>query len=150
MGSTSADILAEHGIRVDEDDKTLEHYGVPGMKWGKRRARNKARRAANAQRAEARSKVKDMSDDDLKAAINRLKLEKEFNQLNAHEISTGQKVVTKILSEVGTQAAKSYLNGEINKVMTPGGTKVATKLAVAAAPKAKPKVYQFEKRPGFE
>lgn len=149
MGNSAADVLAKHGITgVDED--TLAHYGVPGMKWGKRRSRNKARREANAQRAEARARVKDMTDEELKAGINRLKLEKEFKQLNAHEVSAGQKFATKILTEVGTQTVKSYLNGEINKVMTPGGTKVATKLAVAASPKPKPKVYQFAKRPGFE
>lgn len=145
MGRTSADILAEHGITgVDED--ILAHYGVPGMKWGKR---NKARKAANAKRAEARAKVKDMSDDDLKSAINRLKLEKEFKQLNAHELSAGQKAALKILTDVGQQAAKNYVSGEVNKLMTPGGLKMTTKLAVAAAPKPKPVVMQFAKRPGF-
>ena len=90
-----------------------------------------------------------MSDDDLKSAINRLKLEKEFKSLNAHEVSEGQKIAVDILKEIGKQQAKSYVNREIDKLVTPGGLKVGTKLAVAAAPKAKPVVMQFAKRPGF-
>jgi len=144
MGTSTADVLAEHGIGIDEE--TLEHYGVPGMKWGKRRAAKNARKADNAQRAEARAKVKDMSDDDLKSAINRLKLEKEFKTLNAHQVSEGQKIVGDILKDVGKQYAKNYITNSLNSATKPGalGKMKADLLTkpIAAAPKP---VLQFNK-----
>lgn len=119
MGTSTLDILARYGVELVEDEGILEHYGVPGMKWGKRRRANRERKTDNAQRAAARSKVKDMSDDDLKTAINRLKLEKEYKSLNAHQVSEGQKIVTDILKDVGKQYAKSYVTKSIDSLATP-------------------------------
>lgn len=146
MGTSTADILAQHGVLVDEE--TLEHYGVPGMKWGKRRKASKnARKADNAQRAEARAKVKDMSDDDLKSAINRLKLEKEYKQLNAHQLSEGQKIVGDILKDVGKQYAKNYITSSLNSATKPGALgKMKADLVtkpLAAAPRTHVQLTKF-------
>ena len=80
---------------------TLEHYGVKGMKWGKRRA--KARMAKKARKkAEKQSKktdeewaVKykkrsDMTDDEISAATKRLRLENEFAKQVAQSSKTNQ------------------------------------------------------------
>jgi hypothetical protein len=120
------------------------------MKWGKRRRANtQARKADNAQRAEARAKVKDMSDDDLKSAINRLKLEKEFKSLNAHQVSEGQKIVGDILKDVGKQYAKNFITSSIDSVTKPKADdqlKAAVlKKALKAAPKVAPAAMQFNK-----
>lgn len=139
MGRSATDILAQHGIGLTEEE--LEHAGVKGMKWGRR----KKKEAASVEK----EKIKTMSDDELKAKINRLKLEKEYKTLTAPEISQGRKIVGEILKDVGKQHAKAYLNRELEKMLTPSGTKLATKLAVAAAPKPAKQVLQFSKRPGF-
>ena len=81
---------------------TLEHFGVKGMKWGKRRA--KARMAKKARKkAEKQSKktdeewnVKykkrsDMTDDEISAATKRLRLENEFAKQVAQSSKTNQK-----------------------------------------------------------
>ena len=80
---------------------TLEHFGVKGMKWGKRRA--KARMAKKARKkAEKQSKktdeewnVKykkrsDMTDDEISAATKRLRLENEFAKQVAQSSKTNQ------------------------------------------------------------
>jgi hypothetical protein len=75
-------------------DDTLEHYGVKGMKWRKRRA--EARMAKKARKKAEKQSIKtgeewdvkykkrsDMTDDEIAAATKRLRLENEFaNQVD--------------------------------------------------------------------
>lgn len=65
---------------------TLEHFGIKGMKWGRRKAFAKSAKKASKKASETTSvkwKKKydyrsSISDDDLKKAIQRLKLENDF------------------------------------------------------------------------
>ena len=73
---------------------TLEHFGIKGMKWGKRRAEarmaKKARKKAEKQSIKTKEewdvkykKRSDMTDDEVAAATKRLRLENEFaNQVD--------------------------------------------------------------------
>ena len=74
---------------VDSSLDILEHYGVQGMKWGKRRAA--ARMAKKAKKKAEKQSIKtvdewdtkykkrsDMTDDDIAAATKRIRLENEF------------------------------------------------------------------------
>jgi hypothetical protein len=140
MGRSSADVLAQHGIGLTEDE--LAHYGKAGMKWGRRKKKEAAAKAADEEH-----KVKTMSDDELKARINRIKLEKEYKKLTSPEISEGRKLVSEILKDVGKQQAKNYLNGQAEKLIS-GGAKGAIKAAVKGAAKqsATRQVVQFTPR----
>jgi len=147
MGRNVSDILRANGIRVSDEslEESLEHAGVKGMRWGKRK-----KKSSSESESEPKPDVKKMSDDDLKKAINRLKLEREYKQLTTPEVSQGRKIVGEILKDVGKAHAKKYLNNELEKLLTPGnGVSMSTKLAVAAAPKPQRVVMQFAKRPGF-
>jgi hypothetical protein len=135
MGRTLEDILSANDIVVSEE--ALSHYGKRGMRWGKRKQLTSERKQGNTERAAARAKTKEMSNDELKSAIDRLKLEREYKQLNAHEISGGQKLVMEILRDVGKQTAKSYVTGaiqELTKKEPDAGAKIV-KDALKAAPK---------------
>ena len=81
---------------------TLEHYGVKGMKWRKRRAEarmaKKARKKAEKQSIKTNEewnakykKRSDMTDDEISAATKRLRLENEF----AKQVDLSSKVKKK-------------------------------------------------------
>ena len=82
----------------DRVDEYLMHYGVLGMKWGKRKARA-------SKTSEQASKKRRMSNKELQARIKRLKLEKEFAQLTASPPKTSR--VEQLVKGAGTVAALS-------------------------------------------
>ena len=82
----------------DRVDEYLMHYGVLGMKWGKRKAR--------ASKTDVQApKKRRMSNKELQARIKRLKLEKEFAQLTASPPKTSR--VEQLVKGAGTVAALS-------------------------------------------
>lgn len=82
----------------DRVDEYLMHYGVIGMKWGKRKARA-------SETSKQAPKKRRMSNKELQARIKRLKLEKEFAQLTASPPKTSR--VDKLVKGAGTIAALS-------------------------------------------
>lgn len=156
MADSARDILARHG--VDSDD-TLAHYGTKGMRWGKRK--KKSTSDGDSDSGPPKPDVKKMTDDELRSAINRIKMEKEFEKLTRPEVNRGRKIVADLLLDVGKQQAKAYLNRQVEDLMKEGlksaakkTAKVGGRLALeAAVSKATPAsarpVVQFARRPGF-
>lgn len=84
---------------ADPDDHTLAHYGIPGMKWGKRRAKSSSSSSSkNAPTpfkkdpnrdpppakgvTDLRPKhVKRISDKELRERLNRMQMEKQYKEL---------------------------------------------------------------------
>ena len=87
-------------------DNELTHYGVLGMKWGKRKGST---------RNVTTSKPRRMSNKELQSRVKRLKLEQEYNKLNPKP-QTKSKLET-LAKTAGTVAALSTAGVTIYKNM---------------------------------
>lgn len=136
----------------------LYHYGVKGMKWGVRKApvrsghtpsksKNTKRSIFGFKKKESTVKVKpkrkttieenpqpkkktvkDMSDSELRDAINRIKLEDEYNRLNPKQITTGKKFVDRV----------------VNNIILPAGEDVAKQLVKSGMTKAVNELFELD------
>ena len=95
-------------------DDFLKHYGVLGMKWGKRKARstvssnNKSKSTAitkHKQTPKPKSKPtqRRLSDAELRAVVNRMRLEREYADLTYRASSRSK--VERVVRTIGTVAA---------------------------------------------
>ena len=130
-------------------DDELYHHGVKGMKWGVRKtpvrssSGNTRKRKSNtlslfkkkktthnasvAKSSPAQTKsVKDMSDDELRRKIERVRLEQQYQQLNPKTVSRGQRIAKRVMNniivpaaeDVGKQVVKSIMVNGVNKALS--------------------------------
>ena len=96
---------------------TLQHHGIKGQKWGVRRYRNedgtltsagkkRAKTLSDSKRVKAirKKKIKNMSNDELREANNRLQLERQYKDLTKKK-SKGEKAVKAFITTAGTLVA---------------------------------------------
>lgn len=115
----------------------LMHYGVKGMKWGVRKARptssEKRRGKTNAQRIyesigrkkkpsttsakPVKRRISDMSDEELRSAINRMQMERTYAQLTAEEVSKGRKFVKEVLYNSAKSVARDLTKEAMKKAV---------------------------------
>lgn len=105
-------------------DEILEHYGVKGMKWGVRKrsrqtesdSEDASRVVAVKSRAKAQKTTRIFTNEELEAAIKRMKLEQDFSKLSGGIDKTqSQKAkmfIAKLLGDAGKQGAQSIANNE--------------------------------------
>lgn len=98
------------------ENNSLSHWGIKGMKWGRRRYQNNDGSLTPAgkkryydshedyRRAHDKKSVKQMSDKELRERNNRLQMEKQYADLTRKK-GTGKKVIQAFISTAGTITA---------------------------------------------
>jgi hypothetical protein len=117
-------------VSVSEPIESLYHYGILGMKWGVRRSKaglSGARRSLKSG-STGEKNAKEMSDDELRKAVNRLQLEQQYSKLAANDISRGREYAQKVIktatgvAAVTTTALTLYNNaGKIKAIIEKRG-----------------------------
>lgn len=129
------------------DNNELMHYGVPGMKWGVRRTpaqlgrkktssskslfekkkpkpKPKAKsESSKKETAPKKKSVKEMSDEELNAAISRLQLEQRYKELSPQKVSIGKKIAKTILNDVVVPAATDVGRQMVKSTLARAGNK---------------------------
>lgn len=105
----------------------IQHSGILGMKWGKKNGPpyplSKEKHNKVVSKKQKETDVKELSDDDLKEKISRLKLEKEYSDLlkpaAKKKLFDGKAFVIRVLEKSGeniaTQASAYVMGYEVNK-----------------------------------
>ena len=136
------------------DNDELMHYGVPGMKWGVRRtpaqlgrkktssskslfgkkkskAKAKAKAKSESSKKETAQKpktVKEMSDEELNAAIRRMQLEQTYASLSPQKVSTGKAITKRILNNIVVPAAEDVGRQMVKTALTRAGNKTLSEV----------------------
>lgn len=94
-------------------ERTLEHYGIKGMKWGVRRSQEELDRLAGRTPRKSRrartSEARSMSDTELRSRINRIQMEQQYVKLTAPKTNAGAKFVKDLLANSGKNIASAQL-----------------------------------------
>ena len=91
-------------------DDFLQHYGVLGMKWGHRKAKSnvssnkkpKSTKNTTTSKPKPKPTQRELSDEELRAVINRMRLEREYADLQYRASSRAK--VENVVKVVGTAA----------------------------------------------
>lgn len=105
----------------------LKHWGIKGMKWGVRKYQNKdgsltpagkkrysdgstssssTSKSSQTSQQPKKKTVSEMSDQELRDAVNRLRLEQDYAKLNPEKVSRGKKFVDNLLDETLSGVAR--------------------------------------------
>ena len=92
-------------------DDFLQHYGVLGMKWGHRKAKSnvssnkkpKSTKNTTTSKPKHKPTQRRLTDAELREAVNRLRLEREYAELTYRNSSRAK--VEKVVKTIGTVAA---------------------------------------------
>ena len=96
---------------------TLEHFGIKGMHWGRRKGPTHVETPSADHKEKMRIKSKsisEMSNAELKTVNERLQLEKRYKELATEDLSRGQRFVRDMLlnsaKNTATQQTSKYMN----------------------------------------
>lgn len=127
-GYTPYDYGLEISTEKPIDD--LYHFGIPGMRWGRKKAvvptsTTKVVRTSNSEDHDKKNLIKtkklnELTNDEIRTYTQRMALEKQFKELSKAERSLGKKLVDDIVNSVtkgARDAAMNYVNKQAAKLV---------------------------------
>lgn len=111
----------DYNVSADEVIETLYHYGIPGMRWGRKKV-NPSNYSEDFKKKNQlrKKKISEMSNADLKELTTRMQLERQFKDLKKSEMSEGKKFVVDIMKEIGKDLVRSSLKSGVNAIKKKG------------------------------
>lgn len=116
----------------------LKHYGVLGMRWGRRSGGSITSSKTKKASKKNKKKVSEMSDSELREKVNRIQMEQQYSKLTSQNVKSGKQYIDKLIKTGATIAAVTttgltiYNNaGKIKGILdsTPKITKDSTRIA---------------------
>lgn len=85
----------------------IKHFGILGMKWGIRK------RVASKDHSDARAirkkHVSELSNDEIRKAVTRMQLEKQYSDLSSASTARGNRILKGILGRVASQLVNNFV-----------------------------------------
>lgn len=137
----SSEAAAKQIIAVNMSENMLQHYGVLGMRWGRRsggRGSGAKRQGPSSSEASSvaklrKKKANELTNEELKKVNERINLERQFKSLNPTRTDRAKKLVADIMGNAAktaiTEVAKNTISKQLQGI-------VDTKIAAAVAAKA--------------
>lgn len=113
--------------RTGAVEDVLAHFGIKGMKWGKRKlpVSREAGFKAGIKNQVRREKIASVSNQDLQRAIDRMQLEQNFKRLAVNEKSGITRWLSSTMLEIGKRevqaAAAKKVAGLVARKLATGG-----------------------------
>jgi 5-methylthioribose kinase len=101
----------------------LEHVGVLGMKWGRRKGRKTTSKLSRSSEDYTtkellkRKNIKTLSNAEIKKITERMQLERQYKELTKRSMSPGKKFVLDLLQNTAKEVATSYVKKHVMKAI---------------------------------
>jgi hypothetical protein len=102
------------------DKEFLEHFGIPGMRWGRRKGKKSTTPTSQEHKAKEmlkKKKLSSMTNAEIKTLNERLQLERQFKDLTRSERSAGKKFVMDFLESTAKQAVSTLATKHLGELM---------------------------------
>lgn len=110
------------------EEEFIAHVGVKGMKWGRRKGGTSAAPENVRLRALKKNPAKSLSDEQLKTAISRMQLEKQYKDLAPRGPAKAYKIATASLAVATTLSTMyAFKNSALGKAVVEGVKAAMTK-----------------------
>jgi len=100
---------------MNKVDAVLAHYGILGMRWGKRKGSSSSTGSkGGSSKGKKTRTVKDMSNKEIQSRVKRIQLEQQYSSVSSKRKSKGRKMAESILSDSAKSVATTYVTKQMN------------------------------------